>query len=289
MRKIRNLCIAIIALVGLSSSAFAQSGQAPFIGGTHTYSVTYHTDNTYVWSVTTDFQGNNDASSLVTMASTTGITTGNSMDITWDNPAIGTTYFVHVVETNLDGCSNHKVLAVNPVNGFILALTSVSDSDVLLDGTAGKELDQCAPSASVIAYDGTDFTYGYGENIFYYKITASGIGSNGWSPQFTLGTTDAAASYVATWGTTLAGTGNTVDNLDGTINDINVVGGNASIWIKVVVTNAEGIAANPIVVTLLDGADTSEDANGNDVTSITGSAATQTVKARPNTSGITAN
>jgi hypothetical protein len=160
---------------------------------------------------------------------------------------------------------------------------------VELDGSAGKELEQCAPDVAVTGYNsGTDeFTYNYGTNTFFYKITASGIGSNGWSPQFTIGTTDTNASYVATWGTTSAGTGNTVTNLDGsTANDIVVAGGINDVWIKVVVTNAEGLAANPIVVTLLDGADTSEDEFGNDVTSVTGSAATQTVKARPNTSGI---
>ncbi|RZT93146.1 hypothetical protein EV201_2298 [Ancylomarina subtilis] len=283
MKKIRNLCIAIIALVGLSSAAVAQNGETPYLGSTHSYTVDDHAGSTYAWSVTTDFQGTADASGVVTFSATTG----NSINITWDSPAIGTTYFVHVVETNGEGCSNHKVLAVNPVNGFVLQLASVNDSDAVL---TGADLQQCAPDASVTAYDpGTgNFTYAYGTNTFFYKITASGIGNNGWSPQFTLGTTDGAATYVATWGTTSAGTGNTVANLDGTtVNDIDVAGGNVSIWIKVVVTNAEGVTANPIVVTLLDGANTSEDEYGNDVTSVTGSAATQTVKARPNTSGIT--
>lgn len=282
MKKLRNLCIAIIALVGLSSTAYSQTGVAPYVGATHSYTVDDHAGSTYAWSVTTDFQGDVDASGVVTFSATTG----NSINITWDNPGVGTTYFVHVVETNGEGCSNHKVLAVNPVNGFVLAMTSVNASDALI---TGDDLQQCAPDASVTAYDsGTgDFSYAYGTNTFFYKVTATGIGTNGWSPQFTLGTTDGDATYVATWGTTSAGTGNTVANLDGTtVNDIDVTGGNASIWIKVIVTNAEGVTANPVVVTLLDGADTSEDENGNDVTSVTGSAATQTVKARPNTSGI---
>lgn len=291
MKTLRNLCIAIVAFVGLSGSALAQStGTAPYIGAQHSYTVDNHTGNTYTWSVTTDYQGNTpiDYTTVATLSSTTG----NSINITWDAPAVGTTYFVHVVEENTDGCSNHKVLAVKPVNGFALELASVNASDVVLDGTSGKELEQCAPDASVTGYDDTanTFTYGYGTNTFYYRITASGIGSNGWSPQFTIGTTDGDASYAATWGTTSAGTGNTVANLDGTTaNDIVVAGGNASVWIKVVVTNAEGITANDIVVTLLDAANTSEDEFGNDVTSITGSAATQTVKARPNTSGIATN
>lgn len=283
MKKFRNLCIAIIALVGLSSSAFAQSGQAPYVGGTHNYKVDDHTGSTYAWSVTTDFQGNTDAG-IVSFSSTTG----NAIDITWDSPAVGTTYFVHVVETNGEGCSNHKVMAVIPVNGFVLALASVNASDVVLDDTDGKKLDQCAPDVKVDGYTAgatPEFTYDYGVNTFYYKITASGIGSNGWKPQFTVGKTDIASTIVATWGLTKDGTGNSIVNLDGaTSNDIVVAASNPSIWIKVVVTNAEGVNANPIVVDLLA---TSVDANDNVVTSVTGSAATQSVKARPNTSGIT--
>lgn len=286
MNRILNFSITLLFVLGFSSFGVAQTGENPYVGAKHSYMVDDHAGSTYAWSVTTDFQGNVDASGVVTFSATTG----HSIDITWDSPALGTTYFVHVIETNGEGCSNRKVLAVNPVNGFVLALASVNAADEVLDDSLGKELDQCAPAVTVDGYDsGTNkFTYGYGTNTFFYKVTATGIGNSGWSPQFTIATTDAEATYVATWGTTSAGTGNSIDHLDGaTANDINVAGGNTSVWIKVVVTNAEGVNDNPIVVTLLDGADTSEDEFGNDVTSVTGSAATQSVKARPNTSGIT--
>ena len=288
MKKLTNLCIAIIALVGLSSSAFAD-GTTPLVGATHTYSVADNSaaGNTYVWSVTTDYQGT-DVTGAASAVTVTGDDTF-SASITWDAPTIGDTYFVHVVETNSEGCSNHKVMAVTPINGFALDLASVSEGDVNLDGTEGKELEACAPDVSVTNYDGTDFTYDYGENTFYYRITASGIStSTGWSPNFTIGVADASASYTATWGTDIAVATTTGLTTDGVANDINVTG-SLNIWVKVVVDNAEGISANDIVVTLLDSPDTSEDINGNDVTSITGSAATQTVKARPNTTGIATN
>lgn len=299
MKKIRNLCIAIIALVGLSSSAFAQSGQAPYVGSNHPYSVVNDDNNTYEWFVTKaygDLASNTDAG-----VATLSATTGSAIDITWGSAVVGTTYFVHVIETiTATGCSNHKVMAVTPINGFNLAIAAVSPTDVVLDGTAGKELEDCAPNVIVSGYDtdSGEFTYNYGENTFYYKITASGIGENGWSPQLTIDA-GAAESYTAQWATEIGGTytGNDL-TVDGAINDIIVAGTpivapavNASIWVKVTVDNAEGLADNLITVTLLDDAGTSEDEFGNDVSTIavTKDISTQTVKFRPTVNGITTN
>lgn len=292
MKRLRNLCIAIIALVGLSSSAFAD-GTTPLVGATHTYEVTSHTGSTYAWSVTTDYQGMADVDSDPLSANQVvnfSATTGNLISITWVNPDLTRTdpYFVHVIETiTATGCSNHKVMAVVPVNGFDMVIASVDADDAnLTDHKA------CAPNVIVTGFTpAQDFTYDYGENTFYYKITASGIGSNGWSPQFTIAGTDNAATYTAGWATAVDGTYTAGLDVAGGVNDIDVAGNIASVWVKVTVDNTEGLADNPITVTLLDGADTSEDANGNDVNAILAAdeVRIQTVQARPSTSGITTN
>jgi hypothetical protein len=303
MKKLRNLCIVLIALVGLSSSAFAQdSGTTPYVGSNHPYSVVNDVNNTYEWFVSKaygDLVANTDAG-----VATLSATTGNSIDITWGTAMVGTTYFVHVIETiTATSCSNHKVMAVTPANGFNLAIAAVSPADVILDGTTGKELEDCAPNVIVSGYNTTSgvFTYDYGLNIFYYKITASGIGSNGWSPQLTISatdtdsdsdkTTDTKVTYTAEWATAIAGTYTGGLTVDGLMNDITVDPNNPSIWVKLTVDNAEGLANNSIVVTLLDDENTSEDEFGNDVSTIalTKDVSTQTVKLRPTVNGITTN
>jgi hypothetical protein len=283
MKKLRNLCIAIIALTGLSFSANAQNGTSPNVGSTHTYSVVNNTDNTYAWFVTANF---GDLADATTSVATLSSTTGNSIDITWATAVLGETYFVHVVETvTATTCSNHKVLAVTPANGFNLAIAAVDDGDVLLTGDG---LEDCAPDVTVTGYTvGTQtFVYYYGENEFYYRITAVGIGADGWSPQFNIDKTDSESTVTAAWSTTYNGTYASVTDVSG-VYDIDVAGNTPSVWVKVTVANAEGLAANPIKMTLLDGVNTSEDEFGNDVNTITGKLSTQTVKLRPTVVGIT--
>lgn len=292
MKKIKNLCIAIIALVGLSSSAFAQStGTAPEVGATHTYtvnSVIPHVGSTYAWSVTTDYKGENIIPAGVANLANEGT---NQLSVTWINPDLTRTepYFVHVIETvTATTCSNHKVMAVTPVNAFEMFITSV-------DGITDADLtdyEACAPNVIVTGFTpAQDFTYDYGENEFFFKVTASGIGSNGWNPQFTIAGDDGDATYTAAWDIAIDGTYAESLNTGTTVNDIAVVGGNPSIWIKVTVANAEGTSLNPITVTLLDAAGTSQDINGNDVKEILAAneLRVQKVKARPNTSGIATN
>ncbi|BAX80693.1 hypothetical protein [Labilibaculum antarcticum] len=298
MKKIRNLCIVLIALIGLSSTVYAQgTGTAPYVGSNHPYSVSNDTDNTYEWFVTANFGDlvGNVSADVATLSATTG----SSIDITWGTALVGTTYFVHVIETStITTCSNHKVMAVTPINGFSLAIAAVSSGDVIL---TGDDLKDCAPNAIVSGYTvGTQtFDYNYGVNTFYYKITASGIGTNGWSPQLTIAatdtdsdvdkTTDTKVTYTAEWATSIGGTYTGGLTVDGLMNDITVDPSNPSIWVKLTVDNAEGLADNQILITLLDDANTSVDEFGNAVNIITGTndVSTQTVNARPTVTGIT--
>lgn len=301
MKKILYI-LALVAFMGISANTFAQTGIAPEIGSDHTYTVANHTGNAYAWFVTAD-EKEGAAADLIGSgpgAIVTGTSATNSIVLTWVNPVVGTTYYLHVVETASvanGGCTNHKVLAITPVNGFNLEIIAVAeatpnnalaiDYSVCADDVSVSDYNGSLPAANLI--DAQDFTYVYGTNTFYYRIKASGIGSNGWSPQFTIARTDGAAIYDAEWATAIGGPYSTVDlATNGDVNDIDVDPGNSFIWVKVVVTNAEGVNNNPVVVTLLDTADTSEDANGNDVKTITTPTSTQTIKGRPNTGGISA-
>ncbi|RKD91853.1 hypothetical protein [Mangrovibacterium diazotrophicum] len=291
------LSLCMLAFVAITSNVFGQStdsGITPFVGSTHTYSVTANASATFAWTITTDVAGSSAVAS--TIAEVTAGAGTEEVSITWHNPAAGTTYYVHVTET-LSGCSNHKAIAVSPVNGFELEIVNVDSSN----GDLAQDAAQCAPAVVVDSYagsgDGTltdaqNFVYDYGTVDLYYKITASGINTTntGWSPQFTIATTNTTgATVTATWGTTSAGTGGSgALTTDGVANDIDVASGNASIWVKVTIDNGtamEGLTAQDITVTLLDAANTSEDENGNDVTDVNNGNRKQVVSARPN-SGV---
>ncbi len=289
------LFVCLFVAVGISANVMAQgTGVAPQVGTTHAYSVTNPTvGNDYLWSVTSDFAG---STSVVGTVATLSATTGSSINITWVNPVPGTTYFVHVVETATatSGCTNRKAIAVTPVNSFALEIVNVNSGDV----EQAEDASVCPANVTITSFTAPQtFVYDYDAVVFYYKITASGINTTntGWSPQFTVGTTNTTgATVTAGWATSIGGTYTDLPHVDGTTaNDINVAANNPSIWVKVTVDNGasptglEGLTAQDVTVALLNAANTSEDANGNDVTSIGNGSRNQVVKARPDTQGIT--
>lgn len=296
MKKLAFLLTAVL-VIALSSHVFGQSYIAPHVGDEYTYKVTAPGTNTFAWDVTSDVDGN--TSVVGTVASfADGTDDAASVQITWDNPATdGTVYYVHVTVTS-NGCSNRKVLAVVPVNAFVLDIASVDLTNA--DEDNGEDYSICPADIEVTAYNGstnTDFNYDYGRDSVYYKISASGINTTttGWSPQFTIGDDDISGTVVsAGWSTSINGAFTNLTNLDGTTaNDIDVSAGNDAIWIKVVIDNAdtngsgnEGTTANNILVTLLDDENTSEDGNGNDVTNLTNASRNQIISARPTVSDI---
>ena len=103
--------LSVAFLIGMSVNVMAQStGTAPYPGATHSYSVVSNDGSSYVWSVT-----KGDESTEVTSADLTLSPTANSASIEWaSSAAVGTNYYVRVVETN-NGCSNTKVIKVTPV------------------------------------------------------------------------------------------------------------------------------------------------------------------------------
>ncbi len=292
------LLVCLFVGIGMSASVMAQgTGIAPQVGTTHTYSVTAHGANTFAWSVTSDAPG---LTSVVGTVASMSATTGASITITWDNPVIGTTYFVHVIET-ADGttCVNRKAIAVKPVNAFVLTVASVDLTDADTDN--GETYKVCPPDVTVTSFTGPaggtvaeakNFVYDYSASVLYYKITASGINTTttGWSPQFTIGHTETTgATVTAEWSTSIGGTYTTGLNVTGTANDIIVPATNPSIWVKVTIDNGtsaaglEGLEDQVVTLTLLNAANTSEDENGNDVTALTVANRAQTVNERPAT------
>lgn len=284
MKKLIYL-LTLVAFMGISANTFAQgTGIAPEIGSTHNYKIT-NTDGTFQWFVTenaTETFANN----IIGNGVVTGSSTANNIDLTWVNPVSETTYFVHVIH-DVDGCKNHKVIAVTPINSFNMQVIAIAEAAPTV--ALATDYSVCMGDVTVSGYNGSspaanladaqDFTYDYKTTTFYYKITASGIGTNGWNPEFDIN----GANAVATYGTTIAGATNALAATDGTLNKNLPFAYNDVVYVKVVVTGTDGSAANPVVLTL---SNTSTDSKSNLVKTIS-EASTQEVKARPATSVIT--
>lgn len=294
MKKLFTL-LSLLALIGLSANVFAQtnSGITPFVGTPHNYKVDSHAGSSYLWSVTEDFAGN-------TAAAVATITNGttNEATITWDSPTPGATYYVHVVETDAKSCSNHKVIAVVPVNAFELLFvnTATDGTDQAVD--AAYEL--CSPDVIVQAYNGsgsgtladaTNFTYNYGTTYLYYHITATGLNTNNTDWTVTVSPSIAAAidgTVTAQWGT-YDGTTWTMLEDDDAISSSDfsyTASGTDNIYLRLAVahgTTYEGTADAAITLSV-----TGQDENGNAVTDVNSKSATsdsesQTILARPDT------
>jgi hypothetical protein len=300
------LFFAAVLLTAISSNLFAQGTYiAPEVGSVHTYQVTLNGTNTYLWDVTSDVGGStsvatNNGGSVATLSSTTG----NSITITWDNPSIGTTYYVHVTETDAtNSCTNHKALAVTPVNNFTLTFVTTQSDNT--DNAIDTDWLVCPPDVIVNAYNGStppndaadaqNFTYDYGTTYLYYHITADGLNTSttDWIPSVTA-TIDANldAHVIASWGTYDGTTWTELED-DGNIDNNSTFSYTASnrdnIYLRLAVahsTTYEGTASGDITLEV-----TGADENGNTVTDVNSKSATsdtelQTVKARPATTVI---
>lgn len=103
MKKLFIL-LAAVTLTAMSAKVFAQStGTTPAPGATHSYFITPgDADNTFLWSVT---KGDltTDAGTDAVIANSDAATT----NITWASSlTVGDWYYVHILETDGDGCSN---------------------------------------------------------------------------------------------------------------------------------------------------------------------------------------
>jgi len=282
MKKLIYL-LTLVAFMGISANTFADNtGTTPEIGSTHNYKITNTDGGDITWFVTlnaTDLETadilNVEDNGVTVVTATT--TDANNVDLTWVAPTSGKTYFVHVIQT-VDGCSNHKVMAVTPTSAF--------NMDVFASNVGGDKIDpivECAPAVTVTGWTvDQNFNYYYGQNTFYYKISATGIGANTWSPTFNIVGSATDASYVFTYTTSVKTAAVGLNTGDNTITDL---AADEIVYVKVIVTNGEGVTVNNDVTLTLSTEST--DQYGNKVSSpITTPTSTQTVKARPATSVI---
>lgn len=319
------LFFAAVLMTAVSANVFAQStGTVPYVGTDHSYEVTLNAGNEYSWVVTkSDFStaAGADIAIYTDAALTTAYTPGtatedlNKIYIQWVNPTVSspTNYFVQVTETDVNGCSNLKAMAVQPKNAFemdILAMASDYNVEAI-----GDVANYCAADVSITAWNQTDattvaaaldFNYDYGTTYLYYRVEAKGIDytTTGWKPSIQFSNTNiTGATVTAAWGTTVpSGVGPQGAYTSFTVNEsaseeIIVSADNQYIYIEVAVDNNdtnssgnEGTSAQVLQLLL-----TGVDANDNSVTQINGTVdtaddnAADNITARPNTSGITTN
>ncbi len=201
MKKLFTL-LSLFVVIGMSANVFAQStGSAPSPGAKHSYSVTETTGNTYTWSVTV---GDLDTGASAADASLSS-TTGSSINITWGTDvAVGTWYYVHVVE-NDGSCSNEKVLPVQiSANDFYVSVTA--------NNTTACYTDPVSVSLNVNTPE-----YTHGDVTLIYTITPTGVNesSDGYKFDFDLSSKlpsgyTAAAPTVTSGSATISGSTVTV-------------------------------------------------------------------------------
>jgi hypothetical protein len=286
---------AAVVLTAISANVWAQStGINPGVGDTKTYSVASHDGSTYSWKLTADVAGVGTDLLDNSLASGTSVT--NSIDVTWLNPVVNTIYYLHVTETASvanGGCSNHKVLAIQPKNFFEMDIANVDNAGATIAST----YETCAPAVTVASWndasptetveatDAQAFTYNYGTVTFYYKVTATGITNTDWTPVFTI-SHSSTATVTAEWSKTIGGTYTSGLLTNGSDNTITVTGSN-EFFVKVVVANGtveENLTAKDFTINLDE--TTSKDEFNNIVTSTNTDTIDQTITARPATGNI---
>lgn len=306
MKKLVFLLTAVV-ITAFSSSVSAQgTGGAPVVGSSHDYWVngtsesnqTSGVGNNYTWWVSTNTADLTDQETAGTdFTVNSGIYAGVggednfTIDITWNNSAAGNTYYVVVEETDAEGCKNLKAMAVEPVaSDFALQFVALA-----ANGDAGDDLERCAPGIAVSA-SGTTISYDYGSDTLAFKLIATDIFS-AWDFTGTFNNSVGAATPALQYqvgGT--AGSWSTFTSGDAVTVPYNATG-TEDVYIRVVVDNGtseEGTTAQTVELTLSDieGAGdvaVSEITDASDTDITASPVQTQTVNARPSTTGIGSN
>lgn len=301
--------LAAVLLTAFSAKTFAQStGYNPMIDSTHTYSVATGA-NSYTWTLTTNAtDALTTSTDLINTGNIVSVAAGgvtqNTISLKWINPTIGSIYYLHVEVEGSNGCTNHKVMAIQPVNNFQIYVYNIYKDGALMTDADSLDHSDCSPdnvevtvwngSDPVTASNSTDFAYNYGADTIYYKVEAKGINfsTTKWNPTMTIaGTTPTGGSVkieTITGGTISGGTWAEVSGWSlGTAyrSEIAADADNDVLWVRVVVNNGttENLTDYDYSFTLDLGATTSSsvDGAGNHATNTFGTAPVQTQKARP--------
>ena len=307
MKKLLFLSItALFFLVG--ATVFGQNtGDQPSIGSKHQYWVngTYGSPtsgalSTYTWWVSTSA-----ANLLTPVASpteftpTSGYNTAavgqNGIEITWNPSSVGNTYYLVVQEVGVAPlCTNVKAYAIQPQNRFELVFAALNADGI----TPGDNLSRCAPDIAVTA-SGTTITYNYGSDNYLYKLTATGLYTD-WS--FANAFTNSLGNAAQVTEYQVGGTSGAWTSIATPITVPANPAGTEVVYIRVALNNGttagtyeEGLVARTMKLTLSDVKDSGNNAvtkiySSDGTTDITGTPEqTQTVKARPATTGISSN
>lgn len=302
------LLFAAVVLTAISAKTFAQtSGTAPYIGATHQYWVngsfgtpSGHASSTYTWwisSSTTDLLTRTGSTSDFTVVSTNGgadyDTSGetvNGIELTWNPSAAGNTYYL-VVEENDGTCTNLKAVAIQPVNAFDVVFAAIDESDNDSDNPS-----RCAPDIALTA-SGTTITYDYGSDSYIYRISSAGLYSD-WTFNYSFANTLGDATPTIEYSTDGSSYNTTAVSGSKTVTPSAAA---ATVYFRVSVDNGdtggtaeEGLAGQSMVLTLTgisDGVSGPAHIYSSDgATEFTGAVEqTQTVNARPSTTGIQTN
>jgi hypothetical protein len=307
MKKLLFLSVfALFAMVSANVFGQTNTGALPSIGSTHQYWVngpigapTSGVGSTYTWWVSTS------AGNLLTPVATpteftptSGYNTAavgqNGIEIKWNPTSVGKTYYLVVQEVGVAPlCTNIKAFAIQPQNNFELVFAALA-----ADGTTPDDnVERCAPDIAVTAV-GTTITYNYGAANFLFKLTATGLYTD-WS------FTNAFVNVLHNATETLEykiGEAGTWTAYAANITVPASTSGSQVVYFRVSVVNGtiagggeEGLDGQSMELTL----SSVKDAGNNPVTKIYSSDGTtditltpvqaQTVKARPNTTGISSN
>lgn len=161
------LFFAAVVFTAISANLYAQNtGETPTPGSTWNYSVSDN-GNDYEWTVT---KGDltTDASADVTLDPLSADEA--SVNITWDanlDPNVDPVYYVHILETDANLCSNEKVLKVTiTASQFFLSITAA-------DGNA------CYDDAVLVSLNTTtgEPEYNHGTATALYTVTPTGMGT----------------------------------------------------------------------------------------------------------------
>lgn len=305
MKKL--LIFSVFVLLALVSvTALGQNtGSEPSIGSTHSYWVNGtsatnhdagHVGSTYTWWISTtpaDLKAA-DTSGDYTVASggaayNTAAADKNSIYLTWNPSSAGKTYYLVVQEDGVSPlCTNIKAYPIQPKNDFNLVFTMLAKNGT----TIGDDLSRCAPDIAVSA-SGTTITYNYGSDDYLFKLTATGLYTN-WTLDYAFANTLNGATPTYSYSTDGGATYTTQSATETALPVPASTTGTKEVFIKVNLANGivnEGTSAQTMQLTLSN----VKDAGGNGVQSIKNSVGTditkqtQTVQARPATSGIQSN
>jgi hypothetical protein len=240
----------------------------PFAGKTYKYEVLSNaTNGNYLWWATKDPNFIVDGALNNSTAFTTNdpTATSDTVGIAWSSEVLAnTTYltnptFVAVYHSNTDDfcADNLKVFELDPLNGFIVDIMNINDTDVSSGGIGYDALeDQCVSLVDSAWYSGGTMNYNYGKDTLYYEVVAANF-STLYYPQFNISGLDATQtatiewSYTTDFTTTYSVTAGTLGNDPVETDETNTSNG-VSIYVRVIVSNNdyETLTAQTITLTV---------------------------------------